>query len=1767
MTKALVIGAGEFKAGRGGEFDPGRSPSHGFRPLKSVAPAVEELARALARLTDVSVSGGGPVLHPDLAGAESAWRCAVAEADGDALVVHLAGHGLPAPGGDDRTSLYIPVHGSERRRLPGTTVRVHQWLEEIEHTPGAPPTLFLIDVCGGGRAALHQLMHKLSGDDRKAWVIAACTPDEKAYGARFTRAAVAVLRRLREGRLDVSPALTHVPVETLAAEIDRELAALVAREARTYDQSVVATPRLEASLTPPPFFVNPAHAHGPADRFRGRVDAALWEFAAEADPMLDPVHFLSRASGTQHPERLAHGCLFTGRRSQRARLTRWLENTDGGEPPLFVLTGSPGIGKSALLGLQVCLAHPQLREVAGAIRTRIPVAERPAENPRLAAVHARGRSGRQVLASLAGQLGLEPDSVPESVPEQWTVEAVLGQLTTWPEPAVLVVDALDEAAKPENLLTDVLLPLAAARRPGSPDESGKDAPLCRVLIGTRPWWDRFAALREAVSAFGQMLDLDAVPQPEVTRDLSGYLDELLWNAPEYGADSAARRGVAESVAAGLLKVGQGGGFLLASLFADYLAQLPEPLTASAAVARLPKDLPGMMELHLSSLAADDPWLRPVLAAVAHAFGDGMPLDLVHRAALALTAAGESEDTAAAPVPEDTRRALTEAAFYLRTTAETDGRQLYRFFHNSLTEYLRGHALRSDASPGAGGEDPVEPARRIAAGLLAGVPGRPGARLWRLALPYLRRHAIDHAALTSVDDLLLDPGFLVQAEPATLTAHLHSAESPQARVHAAIYLSASDRQPRWDQPETRRQLLAVDAVRWGNQPLARALETSAAGAGGPGGARTTTRWATNSAIQPALRTTLALGEPLHEDAVPRTFELGGRPHMLTSGSHGVTHVWDVLAARLRHSLRHGDHSRMLASARLPDGRVLALTADPRADDVVRVWDLADGTPWHALSHRPGEPGIRVRVAETGGRPYALTTHRSDGDVRVWDLTDGTLRATVDHGAPAPSARLITADGRALLLTSDAYSSYVAVWDASDGALLHILDQDRIGPELALTRIGGRPHLLTSGGRQMRLWDLADGSLRHTMGNSGRLKDMGITSHQFTPRLVDLPDGPLAFTAHPNLVVVWDLAEGRPLHGLEHHLGLKAPQVVHIEDRPHALTSGSQTDGRIWTWDLSTGEKRHTLQYGSRVRPVVVAIDGRPHALTVGTRDVDVSVCDLNDGVRRSVLRHDPQYGPWTTVLDLTTIDSRPHAVTSSRGSSLLHVWDLVTAEQRHELRHDGFTSASVTHVDGLPHALTLNASPVGELRLWDLTGRTARPEPIADDWADITLVESDRAPCALVVSDRKGNPAEPDPYSTLQWWDLAEGARRWTLRLGAGAEVAAVHRIDGELCALTTSRHTDETRVELWSLRDGTRLRHFAHDTTGRVDIVTVNVAGDLCALTTGDDGSGIVRLWELRSGALRHTFHHTGLWLDLLATEDPGRPYALTVGDEALVRVWDLTDGQLRHTLPHPGTGRVEAMVAHTPYGPRALTVNHGSDNRTVKVWDPATGALLHSLPHPAQPRMIRTTGGADRHYLLTSARDGAASGALRVWGLADGSHRAALRHSDAGAVRVVPADIDGRPHLLTLSAGEQKEGLVRVWNLADGALRCTLRHGRGRVTALVTEVAGRPCALTSGPAAGGAKLWDLRDGSLTAVLDHAVDQRAGGTVGMATAWIAGRPHLLTHGGTGLVRLWDLTAPGRPVTEVFLPEPVHVVEACASGFLAGFGSDAAFVLWPSSEDD
>ncbi|WP_329326078.1 hypothetical protein [Streptomyces luteogriseus] len=1451
---ALVVGAGGFPARVPTEEEEAAGVLP-LEPLPSVADAVRDVAHALQR---AGLEVTEPLLDPTPAEFRVAWRTARERAGQDPLVVHFSGHAQTVG-----PVLYLAMRNTTTlpKDIRKTSVDVDDLLRDVEHEDDGP-VLFLLDVCGGGTALTSQLTQRLLGvESRNAWVIAACGAGNITYGARFSKATATVIDRIARRTLDIPPDLEHVPVTTLAEEVDAELER-ADTAAGMPKQDVVCTKHDEASLSPAPFLRNPHHADDAAEQFRAEAVASLRRYAERLDPRLDLHHFAARAAGTPDAEAF----FFSGRRSELGRIEEWLGEPRHRRHRLLAVTGRPGAGKSALLGVTVCTVHPQLRP----LRDRLDLSDfRPPPDPRLLAVHAHRLSTQDVVDSLHRQarvLRLPRQQRGRPYGPAGATKATFAELAAAlgaVGDVTVVLDALDEADDPDGLLRQVLLPLTG--------EGGDPVPGCRVLIGTRLWPDSLPDLHAALAGHPERhLDLDAEQPASLAEHLGTYLGRLL--DTDYSTD------VTEMIACRLSGSAEHGAFLTAAVYGAHLRRLSRAgtiLTGAEIARELPCDLPGMLDLDLRTLTAELPWTDAVLAALARAAGQGMPSGLLHQVALALRP--EERDGALPPRPRDTAEALTGARFYLRTTYDpgadpaVDDGKLYSFFHRAPAEHLAG---RTDS-------------RAVLGALLSAVPAERGVRDWSRADRYLRRHAADHAADVGpdqLDALLEDVSYLLHADPERLVRHVHRARGRRARTHADVYRQSTAHHPLRHITAVRRDLLSLDAAVWRDTALSEELASQP----GPPPVSARPVWAVSRTATTARLQTLGPHTgPVYGVLLARTPDDGaggtqshGERVVLSTGDTHRTRLSDPLGGRILRTLGGlSGPARTVAPARLADGRHVLLSGgedgrlyvhDPRTGDRVRrqaagvgpvrmlvtvplpeggsravaagqghqaiLWNPDDGTLTRLDSSMVLISGLAAALLPDG-TPVAVAVGE-DRDARVWDVRTGHwLRTLGPHADFVRAVATATLDDGTAVAVTGCYDGRVQVWDAADGRRLHLLTEheDRVTRVAAGT--AGDRRVAVSGDRAGRVlvWDLAEGRLLHELVSAGH----GVIT--CLALCGDDERGWVVTGCADGRVAVWELGTGRPTHVFAAHPGgVHSVDVALIDDRLVAVSGGA--DGHAVVWD---------------------ATDARPDAPETGREEVMEAVAVAVPGA-----------GPALCV-----------AGGGERGAE---VRDLVTGDHRHVLEDSGRRLL----VRALATAELPDVGPVvvaggrdGSLRMWELTrGSLVRGFPHCT--GRIRTVAVGRAADGRQVLLAGGDMA------VVTVWDLATGARLRTFT-GHRGWVLATALTDGGAApgiAISGDRRGD---LLVWDVSTG-RQRAAPARRGGRIEsVVTAVLPGERTVALSGGDG-GEVRMWDLDRPEAAEPLTGLRRRVTALATArlPGGRVLAVGGGEDRRVVIWDLVTRQ-----------------------------------------------------------------------------------------------------------------------------------------------------------------------------------------------------------------------------------------------------------------------------------
>ncbi|GIH93478.1 hypothetical protein Psi01_41080 [Planobispora siamensis] len=680
--------------------------------------------------------------------------------------------------------------------------------------------------------------------------------------------------------------------------------------------------------------------------------------------------------------------------------------------------------------------------------------------------------------------------------------------------------------------------------------------------------------------------------------------------------------------------------------------------------------------------------------------------------------------------------------------------------------------------------------------------------------------------------------MVSADPDRVLAALEAAPGPRARLVAAVYRASAGTHRDMD-PARRRQVLAVDAARFGDRELAAGFAAvDLPGSPAPGW---TVAWASGSLLDHRLlrvltghdgpvrtvaagtvdgrpvavtggsdktvriwdlETGLQLGEPLYGRTDPissvtseavtiSTATVNGRPVAVTGGDDGRLSLVDLTSGEdFRKPLSaHRDGVSAVATAVLAD-RPIAVTAG--RDDIVRVWDLRThrkvGEVGTAHPVQTGSVGA-VTAAVVGGEPVALTAG-TDGTVGVWLLEPGGSFAR--GPARNPDAR-------------------AALW------LRHRLSGHE-GPVLAVASVvvDGRPLAVTAGAdRTVRIWDLETGS---QLGEPLT----GHTDHVWSVAAAVVDGRPLALTAGADRTVrIWDLSEahhagpgrtgpepagqgiaepGRTRSG---HAGARstgsgraghtgpvlAAATAVLDGRPVAVTAGA--DHTVRTWDLGTGREAGPPLGGFGEETAVLAtavLGGRSVVVTVDA-DSAVNVWDLLDGRRAG----DPLTGHTGRVLAIATavVNGRPVVVTAGADRTV-RVWDLEAGRQAGDplTGHTGrVTAVAAAIVDGRPVAVTGGWDKT--VRIWDLEAGRQTGDPLTGhgDW--VTAI-------ATAVVDGRPVAVTGSRDAVLRLWDLADARPLGEPLTGVPARTLATAVVDGRPVAVTGQGET----VRILELPDG-----------------------------------------------------------------------------------------------------------------------------------------------------------------------------------------------------------------------------------------------------------------------------------------------------------------------------------------------------------------------------
>lgn len=1110
----------------------------------------------------------------------------------------------------------------------------------------------------------------------------------------------------------------------------------------------------------------------------GEEALAAWGWSLDTDPEADR-HWKPRARGVSvESER---GFRFRGRRTALTEIVAWLGDVQ--DRRALVVTGSPGVGKSAVLGRIVTTADAGITACLPADDTAV----RAPVGSVACAVHAKGKTALDVAVEISRAASATLPRTTEDLPA--ALRVALTERAS--ESFVVVIDALDEAATPEHartIVTRIVLPLI---------ETCGDVGV-RVMLGSR----RADDAGDLLTVFGpgaHVLDLDA-PRYFSEADLEAYAVATLQLLGDERPDNPyAERSIALPVARRLAALADRN-FLVAGLVArthglyDRQAVAPDAVaftpTVDAALGEYLRRLPA-----LGSVRA-----RPAFTALAFAEAPGFTLDLWQRSIEAITGS--------TPALEDLRAfAKSSAANFLIENSQNADATSYRLFHQALNDAL----IRIRANDGLLAADERALARAMtAAGREAG---------WDRADAYLLRSLPAHAARGGVlDHLLLDELFLLHADLGRLTplADRHASAALRSQVRllrktpAAIDAGPGRRVALFSVTESVEQLGSV------YRALARPAPYRAV-------------W---SSCPPNEDEAALDGHTGSVNAVCGV-EVAGKEFLASGGADGTVRLWNPETGQAIHVLRgHRGWVRSLCAVSSDGSDLLASSG---GDGVIRVWNPATREVVHSLVGHTGwiRALTRVRTAD-GDR---LVSAGSDGTVRVWDPQGGVeLRRWSGAGATGAMCSVPGDDGHDLVV-GVGYDGYVRLWDPT-GASPPYVSPDSYGwlTSVGAALVDGRP-LVVAGSQSGLLWVLGP-SVREPTGWHLR----GAMLHSVVP--VDVGGRTLVATAGSEGVV--HVVDPLSHETVQNHRGqtghsgwIEDMCTVRVGGRTMLATAGK--DGSIRLWDPTrTGPRNPSTARLPGARTVCTVRERGMRELFATTAGTDINLVEPATG---AIVRTVPAatsrmrggiVSVWTPEGPDALVQVGESGVVWKKGAARM-----VRVSGEHELPGlDGapdvmFSSACDTSWQGIQQ-LALGTVD-GQLWLYDGDSRRVTARVSAH-------LGSVRALCTVRTPARRRQIASVGDDATLRLWDPATARLRHVLE-GHKLAVRAVCPVPSGPTDLIATGGSDGA-IRLWNPYAGSvGTAHVLEGHSGWVRaLAPVSLAGRTLLLSAGSDRT--VRVWN-----------------------------------------------------------------------------------------------------------------------------------------------------------------------------------------------------------------------------------------------------------------------------------------------------------------------------------
>ncbi|TFY60288.1 hypothetical protein EVG20_g7474 [Dentipellis fragilis] len=704
----------------------------------------------------------------------------------------------------------------------------------------------------------------------------------------------------------------------------------------------------------------------------------------------------------------------------------------------------------------------------------------------------------------------------------------------------------------------------------------------------------------------------------------------------------------------------------------------------------------------------------------------------------------------------------------------------------------------------------------------------------------------------------------------------------------------------------------------------------------------------------------------------------------------------------------------------------------------------------------EGDIQIRLSKTGGILASLEGHTKpvetmvfspngkrlitgsdDFTIRVWDLESSVITSSILTGhSDYVRGVAISPDGTKIASACD--DKTVRLWSTETGTpLLTPLEGHTDWARTVAFFPDGKKIISAGDDCTIRIWDADTGEslMERFLAHTGWVKSVAVS-----------PDGKMAVTsATDGIIKRWDAetlsAIGEPVQG---HEG-EADSVSFSPDSKLIVSGG--TDGVIRLWDAATGSKfcHPLLGHTNLVTHALFSRDGQ--TIYSSSQDGTIRLWDRNnlpiwkspsevpdtfysialspDGEAIIGLGSDRVWN-WNIKSSQTTathiplmesahgmrcaaICSNAYRAASAGNNNAVYIWDLHTGDLL-QGPLEGHKSDVIALAISLDGTRVVSGSEDTTVRIWDAETGQSLCGPLEGHSHDVFAVAISPDGTRLASGDNSGCIR----ISSMENGDLIKEPFK-----GSWTQVRVMSfSPDGKLLAFGAANE----RISVWDVESHEFVHKDLQGHPGRPTCIAFSADGQ--HLVSGGEDRDIY-IWDTSTGGIicGPLEGHVATVTSVIFSKDGEQ--VISGSADAMIRVWDVRSKNHRsgYFKGH------EDWVHSVGFSPDVAHIASGSDDKTIRVRDAITGSDVYP-PLEGHDDWVRSLSFSPEGKLLVTGSD---DNTLRLWDARTGKSLSGAISGHSDFVLSVAFAPDS---LHVISGSEDRT--VRVWELsldADGQL------------------------------------------------------------------------------------------------------------------------------------